>query len=113
MEEDFVSSESDLLDGESWESPPELFEERSRSPSPVTIKASVSTFEKANYAGVRKYVAHVLPELTKEYPKATEKDLRAMATRRWHDLSEAERKSTHDVIFTLIIFLICRLEGQT
>jgi len=92
MEVDFVSSESDLLDGESWNSPPVTVQEISRSPSPVVIKTPVSLLEKANYAGVRKYVAHILPELTIEYPKATEKELRAMATRRWHDLSEADRK---------------------
>lgn len=93
------SSESDLLDGEQWsEDPWEPDTECKAQPNqPRTLKTgavSGSVLEKPNYTGVRKYVAHFQEALRQEYPEAADKELRAIATRRWHEITETERRGT-------------------
>lgn len=96
-----VSTESDLLDGERYSDFEEPLNETetvgapsmSSSTRPPSIQSS-KKFQKPNFQGVRKYIAAVLEELQSEYPDYSEKELRALATRRWHDLSEDERIGT-------------------
>lgn len=93
-----LSSESDLLDGELWSDDPwdQGIECKARSQKSniraKTSAVSASSLEKPNYAGVRKYVAHMLEELRQEYPEALDKELRAIAIRRWHEITEIERR---------------------
>lgn len=98
-EEFYFSTESDLLDGERWsdeetESVP-VGQPELKSPHPVTAKVTTpTTFQKPNFAGVRKYIAEVMKDLQLEYPHSSDKELRSMATTRWHGLTEPERIGT-------------------
>lgn len=93
------SSESELLDGEQWDDSP--IHDAHITPKDATIDEPIesSTFAKPNYAGVRKYVTHVLEELRQDYPGSTDIDLRAIATRRWHEMTETERKRKLFLVF--------------
>lgn len=113
-----LSSESDLLDGEHWSdeeenlkiSRPEIKAKDAGKSSAVSIpKQSSRNFEKADFSGVRKYITNVLDNLRNEYPDYTDKDLRAMATRRWREMTESERKGTLRLVLAYCEYSFIRL----
>jgi hypothetical protein len=117
--EEEISTESDLLDGERYSDYEETPAQTMGSP-PISQPAkpqfmhsasAAKKFQKPNFQGVRKYVAAVMEELQTEYPDSSDKELRALATRRWHDLTEDERIGTHHwvIAFNLSSFVISRI----
>lgn len=92
---DSMEPESDLLDGEHWSDEENLqvkVKEKSKNaPKSIAALKSKTISGPPNYAGVRKYVQTEFGSLKEEYPEASDKEIRAMATRRWHELTEAQR----------------------